>query len=189
VRHIVQRGLILLGASAISVGLTGPAFANAPQATAPRSKVVQHGAATVSNLKAVAHARPNPGARTIDGATPKHDGKSVEQSDRSGGGSKAGKRQFNHRKPIHKDHAKRDLKHPKLVHDTKHGKGDFKHPKRHHRDCKWRHHDHAQDKVCLKRHHWRCKWHHDQYSQYKVRHFKWISGSASGSTASASTTR
>jgi hypothetical protein len=57
VKHFVQRGLVLLGASAIALGLASPAFAGGPEA-APDS-VAQRQAADVSNSteqKAVAFA-------------------------------------------------------------------------------------------------------------------------------------
>ena len=47
-KHLVQRGLVLLGASAISLGLASPALASGHEAT-PRRAVVQRQSADLSN--------------------------------------------------------------------------------------------------------------------------------------------
>ena len=159
-KHFVQRGIVLLGASAIALGLASPAFAGGPEA-APDS-VAQRQAADVSNSteqKAVAFApavqvapAANVGVLSLGGQSIKQansnsgeaqagnwnsTSQSVKQRQAAKSGKHDGKFKHHHPKRIKHDHKAK--KHHKVV---KHRKGKvhpkpIKHGRKHARhDCK-----------------------------------------------------
>ena len=159
-KHFVQRGIVLLGASAIALGLASPAFAGGPEA-APDS-VAQRQAADVSNSteqKAVAFApavqvapAANVGVLSLGGQPIKQansnsgeaqagnwnpTSQSVKQRQAAKSGKHDGK--FKHHHPKRIKHGHKAKKHHKVV---KHRKGKvhpkpIKHGRKHARhDCK-----------------------------------------------------
>jgi hypothetical protein len=84
-KRLVQRGLVLLGASAISMGLASPAFAGTHR-EAPSSAVVQDQAASVSNRteqKAFAFAPAIQVAPAADVGVLNFGGQSIKQANRN----------------------------------------------------------------------------------------------------------
>jgi hypothetical protein len=92
VKHLVQRGLVLLGASAISRGLAGPALAGSPEA-APSNPVVQRQSVDVSNRteqKAVAFAPAVQVAPALNVGVLSFGGQSIKQANSNSGNAQAG---------------------------------------------------------------------------------------------------
>jgi hypothetical protein len=91
VKHFVQRGIVLLGASAIALGLASPAFAGGPEAA--RDSVVQRQAADVSNSteqKAVAFAPAVQVAPAANVAVLSLGGQSIKQANSNSSEAQAG---------------------------------------------------------------------------------------------------
>lgn len=138
-KHFVQRGLVLLGASAIALGLASPAFASGPEA-APDS-VAQRQAADVSNSteqKAVAFAPAVQVAPAANVAVLSLGGQSIKQANANSSEAQAGNWNSTSQSVTQRQaaavadgHAKHTAKSGK--HGRKFGKHDGKfkhHPKR-----------------------------------------------------------
>jgi hypothetical protein len=140
VKHFVQRGLVLLGASAISLGLASPALASGHEAT-PRRAVVQRQSADLSNetdQRAVAFAPAVQVAPAVNVGVLNSGGQSIRQANSNSSNAQAGNwnstsqtvSQHQSAVPAHK-HAKHHGKSGK--HHGKSGKHDHKAKGKHHK--------------------------------------------------------
>ena len=154
-KRLVQRGLVLLGASAISMGLVSPAFANT-QRGIPSSAVVQDQAASVSNQteqRSAAFAPAIQVAPALNLGVLNFGGQSIDQANQNSSNAqavnanatqqsvaqsqeaKAGPSGRSDGRKHAKHHGRVDCKH----HKKHHGKVDRKHHKKHHRNHHARH--------------------------------------------------